>query len=179
MGSSAAGAATRSCADTLERMFAQSFDRVFRFCLSRTRSVTRAEDVVSETFADAARTSERDPEAPLGEEWLIAVARRRIIDMWRRDERERRRVTRLTSLRESFEAGQPANSHDERDHVVLAALDELPERQRVALVLRHVDGYSVERVADTLDVSYRAAESLLSRARRNFSELYRAEMRPS
>jgi RNA polymerase sigma-70 factor (ECF subfamily) len=61
------------------------------------------------------------------------------------------------------------------DEMVLAALQSLPTRQRAALTLRYLDECSVAEVADTLDVSYRAAESLLSRAKVNFRSAYGAD----
>ena len=49
---------------------------------------------------------------------------------------------------------------------VQAALMELPERQRQALMLFHYEGYSQIEVAQILGISDEAVESLLSRARR-------------
>ena len=49
---------------------------------------------------------------------------------------------------------------------VKSAIDELPERQRAALLLSHYEGYSNIEAAEILDVSVEAVESLLSRARR-------------
>jgi RNA polymerase sigma-70 factor (ECF subfamily) len=44
--------------------------------------------------------------------------------------------------------------------------------QRAALVLRHLDGYSVPEVAAALGRSVEATESLLARGRRHFRRAY-------
>ena len=49
---------------------------------------------------------------------------------------------------------------------VKAAIDELPDRQKAALILSHYDGVSNIEAAEILEISVEAVESLLSRARR-------------
>jgi hypothetical protein len=51
-----------------------------------------------------------------------------------------------------------------RDRVV-AALDAVPASQRAALVLHHLDGFSMREVADLLGKTEKAVESLLGRGR--------------
>lgn len=62
----------------------------------------------------------------------------------------------------------------ERDpgNQVLDALQSLSARQRAALSLRYLDGYSVAEIAEVLDTSYRAAESILARGRKAFVTAY-------
>jgi DNA-directed RNA polymerase specialized sigma24 family protein len=59
--------------------------------------------------------------------------------------------------------------------LVLQVLDSLPSRQRRALMLRYLDEHSVAEVADTMEVSYQTAESLLARARRGFSTAWHSK----
>lgn len=49
---------------------------------------------------------------------------------------------------------------------VLAALQSLPPRQRVAISLRYLDDHSVAEIATVMEIDYRAAESLIARGRR-------------
>jgi RNA polymerase sigma-70 factor (ECF subfamily) len=152
----------------LGSLFERHFDDLYRFCLVRCGSATRAEDAAAETFADAARLFASGRGGEVSVAWLYSVARRRVIDQWRRSERERRRLERVI-------AQPPRDSGDltiAEDEVVVAALAALPEGQRAALVLRYVDGLSVAEVADTLGTSYRSTESTLARARRGFRRSY-------
>jgi RNA polymerase sigma-70 factor, ECF subfamily len=56
---------------------------------------------------------------------------------------------------------------DERDRMVAAAIAELPARQRAAIVLTYGDGMSNAQVADILDTSVSAVETLLVRGKQN------------
>lgn len=54
---------------------------------------------------------------------------------------------------------------------VAAAIGQLPERQRQALILRHFEGYSNPEIGDAMECSVEAVESLLARARRQLAVL--------
>ena len=55
---------------------------------------------------------------------------------------------------------------------VLEALAALPDKYRLALMARYRDGKSVEEVAKLIGARYKAAESILSRARGAFRRVY-------
>jgi RNA polymerase sigma-70 factor (ECF subfamily) len=57
--------------------------------------------------------------------------------------------------------------HDERERLVAAAIAELPDRQRAAIVLTYSEGMSNAQVADVLDTSVSAVETLLVRGKQN------------
>ena len=57
--------------------------------------------------------------------------------------------------------------HDERERLVAVAIAELPARQRTAIVLTYGDGMSNAQVADILDTSVSAVETLLVRGKQN------------
>lgn len=56
---------------------------------------------------------------------------------------------------------------DERDRLVAAVVAELPARQRTAIVLTYGEGMSNAQVAEILDTSVSAVETLLVRAKQN------------
>ena len=60
-------------------------------------------------------------------------------------------------------------TRSETGRAVAAAIGELPERQRQALVLRHFEGWSNPQIGEALDCSVEAVESLLARARRQLA----------
>ncbi len=53
-------------------------------------------------------------------------------------------------------------------------ISSLPENQGTAIYLRHVQGMNYQEIAQTLGVTVRAVESLLSRARRTFRSRFRS-----
>ena len=114
----------------------------------------------------AAASRCRDTSEMPSRAWLFQVARSRLIDHWRREARGSRKLRLVFSQSGKGEQADPADEVTSAE-TVMAALDQLPPDQRAALVLRYLDGYSVSRVADALERSVRAAESLLVRARRS------------
>ena len=61
-------------------------------------------------------------------------------------------------------------AQSEQSKAIAAAIGELPERQRQALVLRHFEGMSNPAIGEALECSVEAVESLLARARRQLAK---------
>lgn len=154
----------------LVALFDAEFDSVFRFVLARSGDRAVAEDVTAETFLAAANGLVSGSEESIGRPWLFVVARRRLIDYWRKAERERNRLARILELDPyRNECGRTDDQHtDTSADEVVTALRSLPERQRAAIALRYLDDYSVTEIADAMQIEYRAAESLLARGRKSF-----------
>lgn len=58
-----------------------------------------------------------------------------------------------------------ADHRDDATDEVRAAVDELPEDQRVSIVLYHIDGFSQKEIAESLDVRHAAIKKWLQRGR--------------
>jgi len=56
---------------------------------------------------------------------------------------------------------------DERERLVAAAIDQLPARQRTAIMLTYSEGMTNAQVAEALDTSVSAVETLLVRGKQN------------
>ena len=65
----------------------RSYGKLIAFLAARTRDVAEAEDALSEAFAKALEVWPRDGVPANPEAWLLTVARRRVIDMARRERR--------------------------------------------------------------------------------------------
>lgn len=151
----------------LATLFESQVGAVFGFTLARCGSRDIAEDLTAETFAAASRHFDAGRGAEVTPGWLFTVARRRLIDHWRAGESHGNKLRRLADVQRVSEP--PDTDPDGRVDVALASL---PERQRAALSLRYLDDFSTSEVAAALEVSYKAAESLLARARRSFERAY-------
>lgn len=135
-----------------------------------------AEDVAQETFLRLWRLGATLEIGPQGiRPWLRRVASNLCIDRMR----GRNKVTVTDELPEVPDAprqlsGIEANETSAR---VDAALKELPERQRQALVLFHFEGMSQVEVGQVMGISDEAVESLLARARRQLKTALQSEWR--
>ena len=126
---------------------------------------TEAEDVAQEAMLRLWRVA---PDWRAGEAristWLHRVALNLCYD--------RLRKRRTTDLDEAPEQVDPTISVqaqlEARDDAaeLRSALNKLPDRQRTAIVMRHFEEYSNPQIADALEISVEAVESLLARGRR-------------
>ena len=141
---------------------------VYGYLLARCGSRAVAEDLSAETFLAAVR-AEADGNGPTTAAWLIGTARHKLVDHWRRREREERSLQRL-------DGGTPATEDpwDARLDALRAqqVLEELSPAHRAALVLRYLDDLPVPQVAALMQRTVHATEALLVRARQAFRRAY-------
>lgn len=131
------------------------------------------DEVMAEVVHAALESCRRYGSPDIATGWLVRVARNKIIDRWRRVERERTKLEIHASQTRTTNPGSVVDTLCER--VLLSgAMAELSPRHQVALRARYIEGASVSEVADTLGITYRAAESLLSRARIALRQSYLA-----
>ncbi len=154
-------------------------------CYRMLASFDEAEDAVQETFLRAWRNRASFEGGTFFRAWLYRIATNVCLDMIRS---RSRRVRELRSFAEipwlqPYPDGlldEIAPTDDQPDAVVvsretielafLAALQVLPPRQRVALILRDVLGWPASETASLLDTSVAAANSALQRARATMQE---------
>jgi RNA polymerase sigma-70 factor (ECF subfamily) len=106
--------------------------------------------------------------------WLTRITANICLDRLRKKDEE--------AWPENFDVALPANQEREmmQDQVaakVNEALQSLPERQQLALVLCHYEEMSMADAAVVMDTTAEAIESLLSRGRRSLRRLLEAEWR--
>ena len=148
--------------DDIAALFDRALPEVYHYLLHRCRHRSTAEDLTSETFLAAVDALRRDGVAVPSVPWLIGITRHKLVDHWRRMERESRHLA-VVANEESVESEAAVDPGRAMD--VLARLTPI---QRTALTLRHVDGLSVSEVANLLGRSVHATETLLVRSRAAF-----------
>jgi len=156
--------------DPLVAIYPVALPQVYGYLLPRCGSVAVAEDLTAETFM-AAVAACRDgsiPEPTVA--WLVGVARHKLVDHWRRLAREQRKLAVVDAPDEGLDDPWDEFFDAAAAH---AALARLPVPQRVALTLRYLDGLPVAQVAEHLDRSVHATETLLMRAKAALRRVYR------
>jgi len=96
--------------------------------------------------------------------WLYRVTANLCTDRLRR-----RRGSALDDLPEIADGAEPVEARMQRGaraEALQAALMQLPERQRQAVVLRHIEGLGNPEIARIMDIGPRAVESLTARGKR-------------
>jgi len=158
--------ATQSASEFLE-LYRRTVIDVYSYLRSRVSERTTAEDLTQEVFVAGARRVAAGAVVDPG--WLIGVARHKLIDHWRAQEREQRKLV-LAHAADRAEDAAPTEAID--PGVAASVLEGLNPTYRAALVLRHVDGLSVAAVAELLGRSVEATEQVLTRARAAFRIAY-------
>jgi RNA polymerase sigma factor (sigma-70 family) len=145
-----------------ERLYRRYVADVYRYTLALLRNPADAEDITQTTFLNAYRAYRRGEEPLKPQNWLIKIAHNACRTRYIRASRRPVEVPLEHSLRE---LAVPA---DEIPNVkeVLDALARLPFNQRAAIVMRELEGRSYVEIAQALDLSVPAVETLIFRARR-------------
>ena len=156
-------------ADLTRALYEQYAAQIFRYCLHQLGSREEAEDAVQSTFLNAFRGIRRGVVPEMESAWLFKIAhnvclsRRR--SSWRRD-----RVESPTDF-EVVEELAPAPPRRADELIGLQdVLEQMPEQQRRAILLREWQGLSYREISDELELSQAAVETLIFRARRSLAQ---------
>jgi RNA polymerase sigma-70 factor (ECF subfamily) len=134
---------------------------VFRFALYLSGDHSQAEDITSETFVRAWASPESIAMATV-KGYLFTIARNLFLHGLRRESRHTELDREVPDPRASpyVQAVQK-----EEFHAILAGLQELPEVDRAALLMRALDGMSYEEISRALHISLASAKVKIHRAR--------------
>ena len=142
---------------------------------------TEAEDVAQQVFVRVWRSAARYEPTAKFTTWLFTITRNLVFNELRRRKRHG-----TTSIDESRENDDDSPRHqiadlgvkvpdvsmldDEMMNAIHRAIEELPEAQRMAIVLRRYEETPYEEIAQVLDLTVPAVKSLLFRARTELRE---------
>jgi len=143
---------------------------VYGFAFSILKDAPEAEDISQEVFLRLYRTSDSYRSFAALRTYLFRIARNLCIDHLRK-----MRPETMTNPPETVDAKTPLKQlcAAELKTQIDIILSGLPENQRAAIYLRHEQGMSYREIAETLDVTLHAVESLLTRARRSFRSRFK------
>jgi len=160
----------------LEREFdllvRETADLAVRVAFSVVRQREDAEEVAQEAFARAYRRFAELREPDRFRAWMIRVTWRLAIDRWRADRRRQKRE-------QQARADPPAATAEalaieaERSARLWQALDRLPEKLRIVMVLSALQGHDVREIARLLAIPEGTVRSRLFLARKELARRLR------
>jgi RNA polymerase sigma-70 factor, ECF subfamily len=164
-----------------EEFFADYFPRLYRFARARlSGNDDGAEEVVQEALIKAVRKLHTYRGEAALFTWLCTFCRHEIAAWLARTGRayEVHLIVDEPGTRSALEALASSSSDDpetllqrqEVSHLVHAVLDHLPVPFGDVLEWKYIQGLSVADIAGRLGLGYKAAESVLTRARRAFRQ---------
>ncbi len=159
--------------ETAEAVARHSYGKLVAFLAAQTGDLARAEDALSEAFASALADwpLHGAPQNPEG--WLMAVAKRKIIDVVRRRKSSEKAAGHLRLLGEEMEAAanDGAEIPDDRLSLMFAcAHPAIDPGIRAPLILQTLLGFDAATIASAFLVSPAAMGQRLSRAKHKIRE---------
>ncbi|MAC77805.1 MAG: RNA polymerase subunit sigma [Rhodobacteraceae bacterium] len=146
--------------------------RAFGLALRLLGDRAEAEDITQEAMIRLWRMApDWEPGTAKVSTWLYRVVTNLCLD------HKRRRRGRDGSLDDAPEPADDAPSvadkmqNQARGAALQWALDQLPDRQRLAIVLRHLQDLPNPRIAEVMEISVEAVESLTARGKRTLTQL--------
>jgi RNA polymerase sigma factor (sigma-70 family) len=152
-----------------ETLFSRYHSRLLSFCRHMLGSREDAEDVLQEVFVAAFNAVLAD-ERPINvRPWLYRIARNRSLNHLRRASAIGVDSMDIHFAEHGLSTGDQVLRR-EGFRQLIGDVQQLPETQRTALLLREIDALSYEQIALTMDTTVPSVKSLLVRARISLAE---------
>ena len=148
--------------------------KIYAHAYYRLGNTSDAEDVTQEAFLKLWKVAPnwKQDKAHVST-WLYRVVSNLCKDRYRRTTLEA-----TTSIKEpTDESASPTSELDEqiRQKALYAAMSALPESQRLAVQLRHIDELTNPQIAEIMDLSIEAVESLTARGKRKLTKILQTQ----
>lgn len=162
-------AAREAVTRDFESQLADGASLAFRLAMSVLRNRADAEDVAQEALLRAYRGFGRLRERGAFRGWLCRIAWRLALDKQRGTRRREKRELAVEPGVPVRNAEQMAATSEFERHLA-AAMDELPDKLRQALVLAAIQGHSTREVAKMLNLPEGTVKSRVHLARKQLAE---------
>lgn len=159
--------AARGDQRAFEQIYRRYHQALYRFCLAMVGNPQDAQDVLQNTMVKVLRALPGEKRKIQLKPWLYRIARNESVEALRR-----RRDDEELGLRESpgAEVAETAETR-ERLRTLLTDLEQLPERQRAALVMRELSGLDFAQIGASFGSTAAVARQTLYEARLSLRQL--------
>ncbi len=154
-------------------MYNQFGKMVYNVSLNYLQNLEEAEEATQDIFVKIHRKIEGFREQSSLKTWIYRITINHCMDVIKSKKRRIRVLfSRQNKEEDRIEFNHPGVILEQKQAVseILNQLNQLPPKQKGALLLKVIDGLSQKEIAEVLDLSEKAVESLLSRARVNMKK---------
>lgn len=156
-------------------------DRVYNTCLGLLHNSQDAEDVAQEVFIQVWNSIGNFKEKAALSTWIYRIAVTKSLELIRYRKSQKRQSF-FQSLNEDNDPDEVSTDNlfvhpgialeqKERAEVLFRAIAQLPENQKVAFSLHKIESLSYKEIAEVMETSVSAVESLMHRAKKNLQDL--------
>lgn len=161
------------------RLWVQNQRAVGAFIYMSLRDTHYSEDVLQEVAADASRNFHRyDPARPFGA-WLIGIARQRLVDHYRKQDRQKAELSpdALALLDQAY--ADTAEEIDDRIAALRKCLEKLPEHHKLLINRRYGYEDNLDTIANSVGSNAKAVNAMLTRVRKLLASCVQQRMEAS
>jgi RNA polymerase sigma factor (sigma-70 family) len=167
-----------------ETAFKQVFEahqhRIYNTILYMVQSVEEAEDLTQEVFVEVFLSIENFKKESKLSTWIYRIAINKALNHLRFKKAKKRLGTVLSIFNISSTDDIPNFIHPgillenkELSEKLYHAINQLPEKQKTAFVLRHLEDLSYAEIAEVMETTTPSVESLLFRAKQNLQKNFK------
>ena len=160
-----------------EALLPESGPLAFRIARSVLRNDADAEDVAQESLLRAYRKLDRLRDRTRFRAWLVRITYRLALDRARARKRSQEREA--LWVRETARSSVAPGAGGDFQAQLEKAVEELPEKLRIVLLLAAMEGHTMEEIAALLDVPPGTVKSRLFFARKKVAEKLRCFVKPT
>lgn len=153
-------------------------DMVYNTAIAIVQNEEDAEDITQEVFVTVyEKLSDFREESKLST-WIYRITVRKALDSEKRNNRHKhggllKRIFSIAEEEEPVNFFHPGVQLDNKEKaaVLLQSLKKLPEKQRIVFTLQKIEGLNNREIADIMDTTLFAVESLQARAKNNLRSI--------
>ena len=162
--------------DAFEILMRKYYPRILNFVYRFLGNRQLSEDLTQDVFLKVYKSARRYRPRSKFQTWLYTIAKNSCLNELRRNRRQMASLDEPITFDERVQKKEISDPHadpaeeffqKEKKMMIQAAINDLPENQRIAVILRRYENFSYVEIAATLNVTDKAVKSLLSRAKLN------------
>lgn len=159
---------------TLELLYEQYARQVYNLALQYVQNVNDAEEITQDVFLSVHKSLDKFRKEANHNTWIYRITINKSLDFLKAKKRKKRFFwfTNELSENDSVEFDHPGvlMEYQEETEFIFSCINELPDNQKTALILNKIEQLSLSEIAGIMELSPKAIESLVQRAKSNLSK---------
>lgn len=157
-------------AENFQQLIHPVQDKLYRFALSILGHDSDAQDVVQDVILKLWDKREQLEQIENPEAWLMTATKNKCIDLLRSKKRSTSSLDDALELPSTQLSPEAVTISSDLMEIIRSMMAELPEAQQAVMVLRDIEGYTYEEIAEMTELSLSQVKINLHRARKKLKE---------
>lgn len=155
----------------LKLLYDKHAKRVYNLALHYVLQVEDAEEITQDVFVTIHQKSTQFRNEAEISTWIYRITVNKALDFCKHKKRKKRWFQRqeLEEYNEPADMYHPGLALEDQESIstIFSCIHELNTQQKTALILTKIDGFSQKETAEIMNISVKAVESLIQRAKEN------------